>query len=665
MLQINNLNLQYGDKYLFKDISVRLNGQDHVGLVGVNGTGKSTLLKMMVGHIETDFGVITKSKRATIGYLPQELEGFSPGLTLKQEAETAFAHLLALQKELAQVNEQLGHSDPQSPFFADLLHQQGELQHQLDESDFFHIEGKIEKVLTGLGFSKTDMDKDCNDFSGGWQMRLMLAKLLLAHPSFIFLDEPTNHLDIESLTWLEEFLKSYKGAMIIISHDRAFLDNLTNATWELSLGNLTVYKGNYSTYLRDKETRLEIERAAYNNQQAKIQQTMRFVTRFRAKSTKAKQVQSRLKQLSRMEMLELEDSEQKISFRFPPAATSGRLTIQADNLGKSYEEQNVFSNLTLEVNRGDKVAVVGVNGAGKSTLVKILAGLIKPSQGNIRLGHNVKTSYFGQHQAKELSPQLTVLQTMEQVDVEQTVTSTRSLLGAFLFRGDEVDKKVMVLSGGEKSRLALAKMMISPANLLIMDEPTNHLDMMSQDILQDALNQYDGSIIVVSHNRFFLDGFINKVLEIKNGQATMYEGNLNYYLEKTTKAAATQPAAELQAGSLKPDLRATKEDSNIKISAKEARKAKAELRAAKNTRLKPLQKQLAGLEKEIEELEDRKADLEQILSDPELYNNQDAFAEKNKEYQKTSEQLNRIYPNWESVQEKIDKLETQFNENNI
>ncbi len=652
MLQINNLSLQYGDKHLFKDISVRLNHQDHVGLVGVNGTGKSTLLKMMMGIIETDFGVVTKSKKSTIGYLPQEIEGLSPERTLREEAETAFEHLLKMQRELDTINEQLGHADPQSTFFADLLHQQGELQHQLDGSDFFHIEGKIEKILTGLGFSQADMNKACADFSGGWQMRIMLAKLLLSHPSFIFLDEPTNHLDIESLTWLEDFLKSYQGGMIIISHDRAFLDNLANMTWELSLGNLTVYKGNYSKYLTDKSTRLEVQKAAYNNQQARIQQTMRFVTRFRAKSTKSKQVQSRLKQLSHMDMLELEDSEQKIAFRFPPATSSGRLAILADKLGKEYEEKLVFDNLNLEVNRGDKVAVVGMNGAGKSTMVKMLAGLIKPSHGKIRQGHNVKISYFGQHQAQELNKELTVLQTMEQTDVEQTVTSTRSILGAFLFRGDEVDKKVMVLSGGEKSRLALAKMIITPANLLIMDEPTNHLDMMSQDILQKGLRQYDGSIIVVSHNRFFLDGFINKVLEIKNGQATMFEGNLKYYLNKTKQAEENPASDKNHKGKKFSDSGV-----NTKKSSKEIRKENARNRATKNKHLAPLKKKLANLEKEIEELEEIKRKLEMVLSDPELYNDQDAFAEKNREYQKTTEHLKRIYPDWEDIQDQIDKFE--------
>ncbi len=650
MLQVNSLNLQYGDKHIFKDISVRLNGQDRVGLVGVNGTGKSTLLKMMAGYQETDFGVISKSKKSTLGYLPQEFEGFAPGRNLRQEAETAFAHLLKIQTELDAVNNQLSATDPSSPGFSDLLQQQGELQMQLDSSDFFHIEGKIEKVLSGLGFSGSDMSRDCGDFSGGWQMRIMLAKILLTHPSFVFLDEPTNHLDIESLTWLEDFLKSYQGAMIIISHDRAFLDNLTNMTWELSLGRLTVYKGNYSYYITEKAERMAVQRAAYNNQQAKIQQTMRFVTRFRAKSTKAKQVQSRLKQISRLDILELEDSESRISFRFPPAISSGRMSVTVENLAMNYAEKQVFKGLNLEVNRGDKVAVVGANGAGKSTLVKIIAGHITPTSGTIQPGHNCRISYFGQHQAQELAPDLTVMQTMEQVDIEQTVTSTRSLLGTFLFRGDEVDKKVMVLSGGEKSRLALARMIMSPANLLIMDEPTNHLDMMSQDILQEAMKQYDGSIIVVSHNRFFLDGFVNKVLEIKNGQATIYEGNISYYLEKTRSRTDNKDKqrAELQKKSIPKAARS-----------KEARKAKAAARAAAAHRLKPLKKKLADFERDIEALENEKGSLEQILADPELYHNQEAFTDKSKEYQNITKRLEKIYPQWEELQEAVDHIEAE------
>ncbi|MDA8418655.1 MAG: ABC-F family ATP-binding cassette domain-containing protein, partial [Desulfobacteraceae bacterium] len=355
MLQVNNLSLQHGNKHLFKDISVRLNRADRVGLVGVNGTGKSTLLKMMVGEIETDFGVISRSRQATIGYLPQEIDPFPPGRTLYQEARGAFDHLLVMQAELERINQALGHEEPKSPLFAELLEQQGELQQQLDSSDIFHIDARIDKVLTGLGFSRADQEKDCNEFSGGWQMRLMLAKLLLSSPSFLFLDEPTNHLDIESLTWLESFLQAYRGALIIISHDRAFLDNLTTITWELSLGRLTVYKGNYSYYVEDKAIRQQVHLAAYANQQAQIQQTMRFVTRFRAKSTKSKQVQSRLRQLGKMERIEVEDGEQAINFRFPPSAPSGRLAVLVKGVSKSFDGQTVLKGVNVEVNRGDKL----------------------------------------------------------------------------------------------------------------------------------------------------------------------------------------------------------------------------------------------------------------------------------------------------------------------
>lgn len=659
MIQITDLSLQFGHKHLFQNVSARLNEQDRVGLVGVNGTGKSTLLKMIAGSIETDPGVITRSKQATIGYLPQELNDFPPGRTLFQEAEDAFAHLLSLHKTLESVNRQLSSADPQSSFFSDLMKQQGELQHQLDDSDFFQIKGKVEKVLTGLGFSQADMNKDCSNFSGGWQMRLMLAKLLLMHPSFLFLDEPTNHLDIETLTWLEEFLKSYNGALIIISHDRTFIDNITTSTWELSLGRLTIYRGNYSKYLEEKEVRLEVQRASYNNQQAQIQQTMRFVSRFRSKSTKAKQVQSRLKQLGKMDRIELEDSEMQVSFRFPPAAPSGRVAIEAESVAKSFGDQAVFNNLNLSFTRGDKVAIVGVNGAGKSTLVKILAGLDTPDQGSIRLGYNVKVSYFGQHQAKDLSPQMTVLQTMEQIEVEHTTTKIRSLLGAFLFSGDEVDKKVMVLSGGEKSRLALAKMIATPANLLIMDEPTNHLDIFSQEVLQEALNQYDGSILVVSHNRSFLDAFVNKVLEIKNGAASIYDGTLSNYLDKIQRQKALAETAKQSSESQSKNTQGSDES---RLSGKDARKAKALARELKNKKLGPIKRKLTEAEKEVERLEEEKKALELILADPALYQDQTAFGEKSAQYKKVEERLGRYYHNWEKLQAEHDALEQEFND---
>jgi len=665
MIQINGLSLQYGDKHIFRDVSARLNDGDRVGLVGVNGTGKSTLLKIMTGEIEIDFGVISRSKRATIGYLPQEIQGIDAGRGLYEEAQEAYAGLLAIDKELEKINRELGAADPQSPGFADLLRQQGELQQRLDDSDFFQMEAKIVKVLTGLGFGEHDFAKPCGEFSGGWQMRIMLAKLLLQRPAFLFLDEPTNHLDIESLTWLEDFLQSYKGAFVIISHDRAFLDNLTTVTWELSLGRLTVYKGNYSAYVKEKAVRMEVRRAAYDNQQAKIQQTMRFVTRFRAKSTKAKQVQSRLKQLAKMERIELEQNEQAIGFRFPPALPGGRLAVAAEGLAKAYDGREVLKDISFEVNRGDKVAVVGVNGAGKSTLARLLAGRIAPDAGSVRQGHNVKISYFGQHQAQELSPGLTVLRTMELAACDHTVTGIRSLLGAFLFRGDEVDKKVMVLSGGEKSRLALAKMIATPANLLIMDEPTNHLDMMSQEVLQEALRQYDGSVVVVSHNRYFLDAFVNKVLEIKDGGATMYEGNLAYYLEKTEERrgrtvsdkAGEAPSPTRAADRTKAPCARPR---GGRLSAKEERRRKARLREEKNRVLAPLLKKLAGTESEIERLEEEKSALERQLADPGLYRDQEAFAEKSAAYKTVERRLERLYPKWEAMQEERERVEGEL-----
>ncbi|MEW6519594.1 MAG: ABC-F family ATP-binding cassette domain-containing protein [Thermodesulfobacteriota bacterium] len=655
MITINNLSIQYGAKHLFKNISGRINLRDRIGLVGVNGAGKSTLLKILAGIAETDPGVVTRSRQVTCGYLPQEIVGLNPGSTLYEEAESAFAPLLAKQKELDVINHTLAAPLADPAVMQELVNRQGELQHELDHSNVFRIKATIEKVLAGLGFQESDLGRSCQSFSGGWLMRLMLAKQLLAAPSFLFLDEPTNHLDIESLTWLEEFLSSYPGALIIVSHDRAFLDNMTTSTWELSLGNLTVYKGNYSCYVKEKELRLQIQRAAYANQQARIDQTKRFIERFRAKSTKAKQAQSRMRQLEKMEVIELEDTEQKISFRFPPAPASGRLAIAVSDLCKSYGSKEVFAHLGFELQRGDKMAIVGVNGAGKSTLVKILAGLTPAGSGAIRLGHNITLSYFGQHQAQELAPQYTVLETINQVEADKTVTQTRSLLGAFLFKGDEVDKKVQVLSGGEKSRLALAKMIATPANLLIMDEPTNHLDMMSQEILQEALAQYDGTIIIVSHNRYFLDHFVNKVLEIKNGGATLFDGNLAYYLEKT--ARERQHAAPVATPSPSP---AEQSLAAATAKGKKARQEQARIREEKNSLLKPFLAKIKEAEKEIDSLESRKALLEELLADPELYKDQELFSEKSKEYAAVERRLARFYQQWEVNQEKVEQIENSF-----
>ena len=448
MLTINNLEIIYGDKLLFNNVSARINDKDRIGLVGVNGAGKSTLLKIIGGILETDPGVVKRPKRFSVAYLPQEASALDSGRTIYQEAENAFAEALVMQQDLDEINRQLEAVAPENSEFSNLLKQQGELQYRLERIDIFRVQSKIEKVLMGLGFAVEDFDRPSNSLSGGWLMRLMLAKLLLNMPDLLLLDEPTNHLDLDSLTWVENFLKTYDGGLVIISHDRTFLDQVTTTTWEISLGRLTVFKGNYTKYVADKEVRMEIYRAAYANQQAQIKQTMRFVQRFRAKSTKAKQVQSRLKQLSRMERIELAESEQDVSFRFPPASPSGRLALDIESLVKRYEDKQVFQDVSFQLQRGDKMAVVGVNGAGKSTLMRILAGMENQDDGKVKLGHNVKISYFGQHQAQELESSFTALQTLSTVAGDMTTTQIRSLLGAFLFRGEEVDKKVQVLSGG-------------------------------------------------------------------------------------------------------------------------------------------------------------------------------------------------------------------------
>ncbi|HHD57322.1 MAG TPA: ABC transporter ATP-binding protein, partial [Desulfobulbaceae bacterium] len=438
-------------------------------------------------------------------------------------------------------------------------------------------------------------------------------------------------------------------AMIIISHDRSFLDRVTGITWELSLGRLTVYKGNYSRYLVEKEQRLELERAAYNNQQAMIKQSERFITRFRSKSTKARQVQSRIKQLEKLERIELSESERTVRFSFPPAAPSGRDVLTLKGLNKTFGDKRVFSDVTCSLQRGDKLAVVGVNGAGKSTLLKIIAGL-EPADGEKKLGHNVILTYFGQHQARELYGDVSLLDTVYHAAKDMTITKVRSLLGAFLFMGDEVDKKVQVLSGGEKSRVALARMLVRPANLMLLDEPTNHLDISSQEVLQEAMAQYEGTIIVVSHNRFFVNSFVNKVLEIRDGRATLYEGNIDDYLVRR----------KIEDEQMPPESRPRKETSgNRKKSGdkKAMRRERARARQKLGARLGPWKKQSVAAEEEIERHEARKAKLEQKMADPDLYGDQAAWSETSREYTKVERQLERAYRKWEEAQEKIENIE--------
>ena len=655
MLSVNHLDIRYGNKHLFKDLSAVVYTGDRIGLVGVNGTGKTTLMKIMAGETAVDDGVVNRAKHFSVGYLPQEPGVVSSTRSVYEEAEHSFGSVLDLQRELEELNRHLAEAQPDSDDFHQIVQRQGEVQHRLEDHDVYTIRTRVEKVLHGLGFREEDLQRPVASFSGGWVMRLLLARMLLAQPSLMLLDEPTNHLDLDSLTWLESFLQSYQGALVIISHDRAFLDRTTRQTWELSLGRLTVYKGNYSYYVREKEERRRIEKAAYSNQQAQIRQTMRFVERFKAKATKARQAQSRLKLLDKMELIELAEDEHQIRFTFPPAPHSGRDVLMVESLAKSYNGKPVFRNVDFLLQRGDKVAVVGVNGAGKSTLLRILAGQLPADSGGCRFGTGVQLTYFGQHQAQELAPTYTVLETLAHAAEDMTTTRLRSLLGAFLFRGEDVDKKVAVLSGGEKSRLALARMIAIPANCMLLDEPTNHLDMSSQEVLQEAMRQYDGTIVVVSHNRYFLDCFVNKVLEVKDGQVTLYDGNVAEFLERQQLLEQRQ----LQQGKT-AETKTPAQDEQAGDSRKERRRRDAERRRRRQELAGPWLKKLAEAERKVEELEGEKERLEQRLADPALYQDQKRWSTESAAYEETARRLDRWMLRWEEAQGKIDEIDRQL-----
>ncbi|CAK8720202.1 Related to ABC transporter, ATP-binding protein [Candidatus Electronema halotolerans] len=647
MLTISNLSLQHGYKHLFRDVSAQIHVNDRIGLIGVNGTGKSTLMKIICGEQESDPGVVSRASWFTVAYLPQEITIELGSRTLYDEAESAFAEALQQQQEFEEISQKLAKLGQDSPELPALIERQGELQHLLDGHDVFRIRPQIERILFGLGFAKADLDRAVSEFSGGWIMRLLLAKLLLRQPALLLLDEPTNHLDLDSLTWMEDFLQQYQGAMMIISHDRSFLDRVTTKTWELSLGRLTAYKGNYSQYLIEKAQRMELERAAYDNQQAMIKQAEQFITRFRAKSTKAKQVQSRVKQLEKIERIELAESEREIRFSFPPAADSGRDVLQLEGVSKQFDGRTILRDVSFTLRRGDKLAIVGVNGAGKTTLMKIMAGLEAADSGTVRQGHNVIMTYFGQHQAQELDGQYSILDTVYHGSQDLTVTKVRSLLGTFLFSGDEVDKKVQVLSGGEKSRVALAKMLVKPANLMLLDEPTNHLDISSQEVLQEAMAQYEGTIIVVSHNRSFVNSFVNKVLEIREQQAVLHEGNIDDYLAIRQRLEA---AAKVEA---QPVVKAAEQS----VNRKEERRQRAQQQEQLNAVLRPWKKKAEAAEKEIEQLEERKIELESQMADPDLYADQAQWAKVSKDYNEVRRRLERQYAVWEEAQGKIEEME--------
>jgi ATP-binding cassette subfamily F protein 3 len=644
MISVNNIALQFGGNILFEDCSFRIGVRDRIGLVGSNGAGKTTLLKILVGELLPDSGEVAKAKYVTVGYLPQE--GMATGgKTLYGEAESVFDDILQTQERLEGIHRQMGDVDQGTEEFHELMDLAGELQHKLEISDVFRMKAAIEKVLMGLGFGVTDFGRPTQEFSGGWQMRIALARLLLQQPSLLLLDEPTNHLDLDSLRWLEEYLLSYEGSVVIVSHDRRFLDNMTSKTYELSLGKLNEYQGNFSSYVVAREARKEQQRAAFKNQQQEIKQTERFIERFRYKATKARQVQSRIKKLEKLEVIQIEDEEGGIHFSFPPAPPSGRVVMELHRIQKRYGSLAVFEGLDFEIDRGDRVAFVGVNGAGKSTLARIIAGIEPFDSGERLVGHNVVASYFAQHQAEELNPSRDVLQTVDDVATGDIRKRLRTLLGCFLFSGDDVFKKVAVLSGGEKSRLALAKMLLQPANLIVLDEPTNHLDMRSKAVLQGALHEFDGSFVIVSHDRDFLDPLVTKVVEFKRGAIRTYLGNVSEYIEAKEKEAGEDGVSG-----------AVVERRGIAAAEKERKRSEAEQRQQRYERTKPVKEELAKVEQSIEAGERRKAELEVLMADPELYRQGERVREVREEHRKIEEDLAYAYNRWSMLSQELERL---------
>jgi ATP-binding cassette subfamily F protein 3 len=537
MLTINQVYHNFGKKVLFNKINCVIGARDRIALIGSNGSGKTTLLRMLMNELEAESGTIDKPAYVNIGYLPQDGISVS-GKTLFEEALSAFGDVLEIQRKLELAEEEMADMDTSEDAYYDLIDQMGEWEQELEDHEPHKMKSRVERILMGMGFKVTDFDRDTGEFSGGWQMRIALAKLLLLNPSLIILDEPTNHLDIISQHWVEQYLKHYQGALIVISHDRAFLDEVTDRTLELKLGDLNSFKGNYSYYETETEKRLEVLRKAYSNQQKEVKEVKDWITRFRSNVKKAGMVQSRIKMLDKMELISIPRDEKKMFFRFPKAPPASAKVITITDLHKAYGDNIIFNGLNLRIDKGDRIAVVGVNGAGKSTLARIMAGTEPYQSGNVEKGINTVLGYFAQSQAEELHPDNNVLQEVEEAAIGNDDANPRAALGALLFSGDEALKKTSVLSGGEKNRVALAKMLMHPCNCMVLDEPTNHLDIKSKEVLQEAINLFEGTVILVSHDRSFLDGVVNKVLEVSPGSTRMLTCNVSQYIERLERETA-------------------------------------------------------------------------------------------------------------------------------
>ena len=642
MISIEQLTVEFSSKPLFSGISFLINPKDKIALVGKNGAGKSTLLKLLAGLQQPTSGIISIPSGLTIGYLPQHMI-HDEGTTVMQEAQKAFKKVNDLQEHINQLaNELAERTDYESEGYQRLIEQMAHENELLQVLGGGNFAGELEKTLIGLGFLRSDFDRQCSEFSGGWRMRIELAKILLQRPELFLLDEPTNHLDIESIQWLENFLKNYSGAIVLVSHDRAFIDNVTNRTIEISLGKIYDYNVNYSKFVELRKERREQQIRAYENQQKMIADTEEFIERFRYKATKAVQVQSRIKQLEKVERIEIDlEDTSRLHLKFPPAPRSGDFPIIVENLRKAYGDHLVFDHVDFTIKRGEKVAFVGKNGEGKSTLVKCIMGELTDYTGTLKIGHNVKIGYFAQNQASLLDENKTVFETIDYVAVGDIRTKIRDILGAFMFGGEASDKKVKVLSGGERSRLAMIRLLLEPVNLLILDEPTNHLDMQSKDVLKEAIRAFDGTVILVSHDREFLDGLVSKVYEFGNQRVKEHLGGIYDFLREKNITQLNE--LELTRQEKKKE---EKTDSQNKLSY-EARKELARQLRKQERLVEEAEQTVTRLEKEL-------AEIEQKLSQPET-----PSTDLLDTYQNKKHLLEQKMYEWEILAEQLEQMKSQ------
>lgn len=645
MLSVNNLSIYFSGKFLFDNVSFLINERDRVGLVGKNGAGKTTLLRIINGEQTPESGTISKKNDLTIGYLPQDMISTGED-TIFNEALKAFDQALAIKHEADNLQEELTiREDYHSEEYMKLIQRLNDCNEHFSLLGGHSMEGDTEKVLIGLGFRPSDFNRKITEFSGGWKMRVELSKLLLRKPDLLLLDEPTNHLDIESIQWLEDYLQNFNGAVVLVSHDRAFLDNVTNRTIEITLGKIYDFKCSYSEYFIQRAEILEQQLAAYTNQQKQIADIERFIERFRYKSTKSRQVQSRVKMLEKVDRIEVENFDKSaIHFKFPPAPPSGKIVIEADSLAKHYGNKKIFSNVNYVIQKNDFIAFVGKNGEGKTTMAKVIVENLEHT-GECKLGYNVKIGYYAQNQAELLDPERSVFETIDDIAVGDIRPKVRNILGSFLFTGEDIEKKVKVLSGGEKSRLALAKLLLAPVNLLVLDEPTNHLDMMSKDILKNALLMFDGTLIVVSHDRDFLQGLTRKVFEFKDGNVKQHIGDIYDFLEKRKISHLDQLTINSPKSQAK---QSADEPSNNKQQYEKRKLFEKEIRKVTN--------KIDKAEEEIKQLENEISSIDKILGDPLKYKDVLNDTELYNKYNKLKQQLDQLMITWGELNEEADEM---------